>query len=168
MLTQPIGLLQARGYGVGVFAGDAVSIQQHIVLSFVNSEIHRRVRFDGGVDQPRTAAAPSEPRRPNRRRLPVQMTKVEQNFVLHVVQAAEGNLRELAGHALELAATEERFATNIGDQVVAVGAAFGNQAGQRRANGSFGPMHFDGFEAIQRERLDLATRRFLNMAAGGR
>jgi hypothetical protein len=29
-------------------------------------------------------------------------------------------------------------------------------------------MHFDGFEAIQRERHDLATRRFLNMAARGR
>lgn len=29
-------------------------------------------------------------------------------------------------------------------------------------------MHFDGFEAIQRERHDLASRRFLNMAARGR
>lgn len=29
-------------------------------------------------------------------------------------------------------------------------------------------MHFDGFEAIQRERHDLATRRFLNMAASRR
>ena len=29
-------------------------------------------------------------------------------------------------------------------------------------------MHFDGFEAIQRERHDLATRRLLNRAARGR
>lgn len=60
----------------------------------------------------------------------MQVTQVKQEFLLQIVETAEGNgLRQILGHRLQGTSSQERFATDVGHHVVTVGAAFRDEVG---------------------------------------
>ena len=126
--AEPVGgLRQARGDGIRVFRGNFPGPQQEVVLSVVHAEVHGCISLNGPIDQPSTAAPLLQVSRQPRRGLAVQVAQVKQELLLQIVEAAEGDgLRQFPGHRLQGTSPQERFATDVGHQVVTVGAAFGD------------------------------------------
>jgi hypothetical protein len=134
-------------------------------------EVHRRLRFDRRIDQPRAAAPPLKQLLLNRRRLPLQVAEVKQAFLLHVVEAAERDLGQSLGHTFQRAAVQEGLASDMRDQVVTVTPALGHETAQRQfthlARKRFA-VRLDRLEAAQLQGHRLAPRSLLHRIAADR